>query len=157
MNLKKQTLLYAVSVLSVTPAFAQKTWSLSDCLSYAESNNIQIQQAQQTALSSEEDVKTDKAAFFPSLTFSTGHNWYWTQEGTTIVSGTGANSQITGTKNPTYNGSYNLNMSVTLYDGLSNVNTLKQSRLQHQSDVYSAEKTTNNIRIQIIQAYYQIL
>ena len=51
MNLKKQTLLYAVSVLSVTPAFAQKTWSLSDCLSYAESNNIQIQQAQQTALS----------------------------------------------------------------------------------------------------------
>ena len=157
MNLKKQTLLYAVSVLSVTPAFAQKTWSLSDCLSYAESNNIQIQQAQQTALSSEEDVKTDKAAFFPSLTFSTGHNWYWTQEGTTIVSGTGANSQITGTKNPTYNGSYNLNMSVTLYDGLSNVNTLKQSRLQHQSDMYSAEKTTNNIRIQIIQAYYQIL
>ncbi|MBR0036129.1 MAG: TolC family protein [Bacteroidales bacterium] len=152
------SILSATLMLALTPAFAQKSWSLAECISYAKDNNIQIQQAAQSALSSEEDVKTNKAAFFPSLTFSTSHNWYWTQQnGSTITTGTGANSQVQTSTNPTYNGSYNLNLSVTLYDGLSNVNTLKKSKLDHQSDIYSAEMTANNVEIQIIQAYYQIL
>lgn len=158
MYLSKISLLSFVGLMTLSPSLAQKKWSLAECISYAKDNNIQVQQAAQSALSSEEDIKTNKAAFFPSLTFSTSHNWYWTQtDNSTITTGTGANSQVESGTNPTYNGSYNLNLSVTLYDGLSNVNSLKQSKLQHQSDVYSAEMTANSVEIQIIQAYYQIL
>ncbi|MBO7378705.1 MAG: TolC family protein, partial [Bacteroidales bacterium] len=158
MEYSKITLLSAILLTAFSPVSAQKNWTLQECISYAKDNNIQIQQAEQTALSSEEDIRTNKAAFFPSLTFNTSHNWYWTQtNGSTITTGTGANSQVPTATNPTYNGSYNLNMSVTLYDGLSNVNTLKQSKLEHQSKVYNAEITANNVEVQIIQAYYQIL
>lgn len=139
-------------------AMAQGSWSLEDCINYAKENNIQIQQAAQTALSSAEDIKTDRAAFFPSLTFNSAQNLYWTQTNQgTITTGTGANSQVESGTNPTYNGNYNLNLSVTLYDGQNNINSLRQSKLNHQSDIYNAEMTSNNIEMQIIQAYYQIL
>lgn len=139
-------------------AMAQGSWSLDDCINYAKENNIQIQQAALTALSSAEDIKTDRAAFFPSLTFNSAQNLYWTQTNQgTITTGTGANSQVESGTNPTYNGNYNLNLSVTLYDGQNNINSLRQSKLNHQSDMYNAEMTSNNIEMQIIQAYYQIL
>ncbi|MCR5395694.1 MAG: TolC family protein [Bacteroidales bacterium] len=143
---------------TMNQAMAQGSWSLDDCINYAKENNIQIQQAAQTALSSAEDIKTDRAAFFPSLTFNSAQNLYWTQTNQgTITTGTGANSQVESGTNPTYNGNYNLNLSVTLYDGQNNINSLRQSKLNHQSDMYNAEMTSNNIEMQIIQAYYQIL
>lgn len=133
-------------------ASAQKTWSLSDCLVHALNNNIQIQKAELTAESSEVDVKQSRAALFPQLTFQTSQ-----QLGFQKVETQSYSSFDAKVVNPTYTGSYGVNMNVTLYDGLSNINQLKQSRLQHQSDLYSAQMTANNVQQQIIQSYYQIL
>ncbi len=158
MKISKILCLTTALVGTMNQAMAQGSWSLDDCINYAKENNIQIQQAAQTALSSAEDIKTDRAAFFPSLTFNSAQNLYWTQTNQgTITTGTGANSQVESGTNPTYNGNYNLNLSVTLYDGQNNINSLRQSKLNHQSDMYNAEMTSNNIEMQIIQAYYQIL
>ena len=158
MKISKILCLTTALVGTMNQAMAQGSWSLDDCINYAKENNIQIQQAALTALSSAEDIKTDRAAFFPSLTFNSAQNLYWTQTNQgTITTGTGANSQVESGTNPTYNGNYNLNLSVTLYDGQNNINSLRQSKLNHQSDMYNAEMTSNNIEMQIIQAYYQIL
>lgn len=146
-------ILLSLTALSASLALsAQTTWSLDDCIGYALKNNIQVQQADLTAESSEVDIKQNRAALFPTLTFSSTQQFGFQKVETQSVSTYDAKAT-----NPTYTGSYSLNMNVTLYDGLSNINTLKQSRIQHQSDVYSAEKTANSIQLQIIQAYYQIL
>ena len=146
---------FLLSLTALSASFAtvaQSRWTLQDCISYALENNIQIQQSNLTAESSEVTVKQSQAAFFPTLTFSTSQQFGFQKVETQDVSTYDATA-----KNPTYTGSYGLNLNVTLYDGLSNVNTLKQSRIQHESDIYSAQKTSNNVQLQIIQNYYQIL
>lgn len=152
MDFKKvfSTVLFSMTFVGLS--FAQKTWSLGDCINYAKENNIQIQQSQLQAESSEADVKSYKAALFPSLTFNSSQTLGFQNEST--QSYTSFDAKIT---NPTYSGSYSLSANMTLYDGGANIRNIKKSKLDHQSDVLSAEKTANDVEIQIIQAYYQIL
>ena len=60
----------------VTSVSAQeaKKWTLDDCIDYALEKNIQLQQDKISLEESSVDVKTAKAALFPSLSFSTGQN-----------------------------------------------------------------------------------
>ena len=46
---------------------APKQWTLRDCIDYALENNITIQRNRISAESAQEDVKTAKADFLPSL------------------------------------------------------------------------------------------
>ena len=62
-----------LSVSSFTTAQAQG-WSLNDCITYALENNIQVQQAQNSVESAEADVKSSRAALFPSLSFSSSQS-----------------------------------------------------------------------------------
>ena len=151
MNPKSLLLLGVASSLTFG-AMAQKNWSLQDCVDYAIQNNIQIQQSKLTAESSEVDVKQNKSAFFPTLTFNSSQQFGFQKVETQEMSTYDATA-----KNPTYTGSYSLSLNVTLYDGLSNVNTYKQSKLQHEGDEYSAQKSVNDVQIQIIRDFYQIL
>lgn len=62
-----------VAVTSVSAQEAKK-WTLDDCIDYALEKNIQLQQDKISLEESSVDVKTAKAALFPSLSFSTGQN-----------------------------------------------------------------------------------
>lgn len=139
--------------LSLVPTlYAQQHWTLDQCVSYALENNLQVKQAQNTVLTSEADVKQARAALFPSLTFGTNQSLGF-QKAETQSFAT-FDSKV---KNPTYSGSYNLSANVTLYDGGANWRTLQQSKLQREASTLQAEQMANNVEVQIIQAYYQIL
>lgn len=139
--------------LALTPVlYAQQTWTLDRCVSYALDNNLQVKQAQNSVLTSEADVKQARAALFPSLTFNTNQSLGFQKTETQSYST--FDSKI---KNPTYSGSYSLGANVTIYDGGANWRTLQQSKLQHEASTLQAEQTANNVEVQIIQAYYQIL
>lgn len=140
-----------LSVSSLTSLHAQG-WSLDDCIKYALENNIQVQQAQNSVESAEADVKSSRAALFPSLTFGSSQSL-----GFQKTSSQNYTTYDATQKNPTYNGSYNLSANVTLFDGGANWRSLKQSKLTKQATELAAQKTANNIQVQIIQAYYQIL
>ena len=71
----KPFLLSLAALAASSAAVAQSRWTLQDCISYALENNIQIQQSNLTAESSEVTVKQSKAAFFPTLTFSTSQQF----------------------------------------------------------------------------------
>lgn len=145
-------ILTAVAALAITTGLRAQGWTLDQCVSYALDNNIQVMQARHQAESSEVDVKQSMAALFPSLTFNSQQQWGFqkveTQSYTTMDA---------LVKNPNYNGSYSLNANVTLFDGGANWRQLKQSRIGHESDILQAQMTANNVQVQIIQAYYQIL
>jgi len=132
--------------------YAQQTWTLEQCVNYALENNLQVKQAQNTVLTSEAEVKQARAALFPSLTFNSSQSLGW--QSTETQSYATFDSQI---KNPTYSGSYGLNASMTLYDGGSNWRTLEQSKINREANSLTAERTANEIEVQIIKAYYQIL
>lgn len=138
------------------PAQNGKKWTLNDCINYALDKNIQLQQNKISLLESEEDVKDAKAALFPSLSFSTGHNIVnrpYRSNGAT-VNGT---EIISSDSKTTYNGSYSLSAQWTLWNGNRRLNSLKQQKKNREIAQLTVEETENMLKEQITQLFIQIL
>ena len=129
-------------------------WDLQSCINYAKEQNITIRKNRITAASTQIDVKTAKAALFPSLSFSTGHQVVNRpyQETSSRVSG----SEIISS-NTSYNGNYGLNASWTLYNGNKRLKTIQQEKLNNQMAELDVATSENNIQESIAQVYIQIL
>lgn len=124
--------------------YGDSLWTLAGCLEYAMEHNIQLKQTRNTYLSGVEDTKQARAAMFPSLSASTSQSL--------------ANYPSSDvTDNNMYTGSYNLNASMTVFQGGSLSTALKQQKVQNEMDLLSVEETANDIRIAIVQAYMQCL
>ncbi|MBP1613033.1 MAG: outer rane efflux protein [Bacteroidetes bacterium] len=121
-------------------------WTLANCINYAMQQNISIRKNRITAESSRVDIKTAKAALFPSLSFSTSHNY--------------VNRQLTNdtsqTKN-SYSGSYGFDASWTVYNGGQLQKTIKQEKLNNRIAELTVAQTENEIETSITQIYVQIL
>lgn len=147
----------------VKPASAEESapqrpamWTLPNCIDYALKQNISIRKNRINAQSAEVDVKTAKAALFPSLSFSTSQNMVNRpyQESSSIVSGT----EILKSSNKTsYNGNYGLNAQWTVYNGNKRLNTIEQQKLNNRVAQLDVSTSENSIQEAITQTYVQIL
>ncbi len=157
MRMKKQIVSLAM-LLTAATASAQEArkWTLDECIGYALEQNIQLKQDRIALEEREVDVKTARAALFPSLSFSTGHNVtnrpY--QESSNTVSGT---EIITSDSKTTYNGNYGLNAQWTVWNGNRRLNTLKQQKTSREIAELTVAQTENALREQIAQLFIQIL
>ena len=141
-----------VDTLKETKIPAQ--WDLQSCIDYAKEQNITIRKNRITAASTQIDVKTAKAALFPSLSFSTSQQVVNRpyQETSSRVSG----SEIISSNSKTsYN--YGLNASWTLYNGNKRLKTIQQEKLNNQVAELDVATSENNIQESIAQVYIQIL
>lgn len=153
---KKHTLAALLLMATSSLAFAQKTWTLQECLDYAVANNIQIQQKRISAASSHEDLLQSKSALFPSLSFSTNQSANWRPFAESTINLTNG-SMTTNRNTVSYNGSYGINANWTVWNGNRNTNTIKQNKLSEESAALSAEQQANTIQEQITQLYVQVL
>lgn len=135
--------LCGLAALSVS---AQQKWTLQDCIDYAMQHNLTLKEAQLRKQSATEDRKQAKADLLPSLSASTNQSLGYSpwMEGVDVKKGS-------------YNGTYGINASWTVWNGNKNRNTLKQSKLTEQQAELSAQETANSIQEQIAQFYVQIL
>ena len=131
-------------------------WDLQSCIDYALQQNITIRKNRVNAESTQIDVKTAKAALFPSLSFSTSQNMVNRpyQESSNTVSGS---EIIRSTSKTSYNGNYGLNASWTVYNGNKRLNTIKQEKLNNQVAGLDVATSENSIQESIAQTYIQIL
>lgn len=143
-----------VDTLKETKIPAQ--WDLQSCIGYALEQNITIRKNRVTAESTQIDVKTAKAALFPSLSFSTSQKVTNTpyQETTNRVSGS---EIVSSNKKTSYDGSYGLNASWTVYNGNKRLKTIQQEQLNNQVAQLDVATSENTIRESIAQIYIQIL
>lgn len=155
--------LCAASVLSAAAATAQDStgtvpeiWTLEDCIRYAVSNNITIRQSRLNTQSAEIDIKTSRAAIFPSLSFSTSQSVINRpyQENSTTVSGT---ELLLSNSSTSYSGSYGLNAQWTLFNGGRLRKTVKQDELAHRQSMLEEQTQSNSIVESIASTYIQIL
>ena len=143
-------------VLTGNAAYAQKKWTLQECLDYAIANNIQIQQKKLAAASSHEDVLQSRSALFPSVSFSTNQNISWRPFAESTINLT--NGSMTTSRNTvSYNGSYGINASWTVWNGNRNTNTIKRNKLSEQAADLDVASQSNTIQEQIAQLYVQTL
>ena len=156
--MKKRELIFFAALATFLSANAQEkqTWSLEDCINYALEKNIQLQQNKISLQESEVDVKTAKAALFPSLSFNTGHNIVNRpyQENSATVSGT---EIISSNNKTTYNGSYRLSAQWTLWNGGQRLNNIKQQKKNQEIAELTVAETENTLKEEITKLFLQIL
>ena len=154
----KKLLTGALTLMLTASVSAQtKLWTLQECIDYAMQHNITLQRAKLQQLSAKEDVSQSKAALLPSLNASTSHNFGyrpWQDSGITTVTNGTVNTKV---DKASYNGSYGLNASWTVWNGNRNRNQVKLNRLTEEQAELEIQETANSIQEKIAQLYVQIL
>ncbi len=138
-----------------------EVWNLENSIRYALENNITVQRSRLNAESSYVDVKTAKAALFPSLSFSISQNVvnypYNRTYTDAIDNGDGTYETYRSSDKTTYSGSYGLNSSWTLYNGSRRLKTIEQQKINYRISELDLYQSENSIEEAITQAYIQIL
>lgn len=147
----KTTILTAFAALCMlgTTTLGAQSWTLSECIEYARKNNIQVQSAQLSVQSSTEDLAQAKSALYPSLGFSSSQNFSASKQD--------VDQSGSFTSSASYNGSYALSSSVTLYNGGKLRNTVRQAEIENKAGEYDTGAAQNSIEIAVTQAYLNIL
>lgn len=161
-SIMKQVSLLVVSCLLLLPVGMKaaddmpKQWQLRDCIDYALAHNITIHRNRISVESAQEDVKTAKADFLPSLSGNISQRVVNRPNNTsgTIISG----DNITTSESKTsYNGSYGIDANWTVYNGSKRQNTVKQQLLNARMAELNVDQSENSIEESITQLYVQIL
>jgi outer membrane protein len=138
-------------------AFAQKTLSLNEAINTALNKNTQLQKSENTLLTYKSGVKAAYGNFLPSLGAS--GNWSWTkavEAGGKVNFGSYVFDQPTSS---TQSRNYGVSASsdVTLFDGLSNIATLNQSKNDLEAAELSLERMKQDVVFQTISLYYDVI
>ncbi|MBO6118781.1 MAG: TolC family protein [Bacteroidales bacterium] len=121
--------------------FSQKVWTLQECISYAKQNNLSVKLSRLNDTLAKDNILTAKAGYYPSLSFSSGQNFTYTND-----AGEGV-----------YNGSYGLNANMNIYDGGKTYNNIKQKNLEGEIASIEVKQAEDDIMLSILQTYIQIL
>ncbi len=123
-------------------------WSLRQCCDYAVAHNIAIKQYENQRQQRELQLSTAKSSRLPDLNGSAGQNFSF---------GRGLTAQNTYTNTNTSSTSFSLGTSVPIFTGFQIPNTIQLNRLNLEAATQDLEKARNDIRMQVAQAYVQIL
>lgn len=146
--MKKSLLIVIFCSLSVH-LFAQQMWTLESCLSYAKENNLTIKQAYLNSEISKKTLLQSKINVLPSLNGTVSDN---TNFGRNIDPVT---NEITVDR--IRNNNFGISSSLTLFNGFQNLNTIRKSNFDYLASRYDAQKVANDISVNIVTAYLQIL
>lgn len=147
--MKRLFILVVLAILVGLDLLAQqKQWSLRECCDYAVEHNISVKQQENQLRQRELQLETAKSQRLPDLNASAGQNFSF---------GRGLTAQNTYTNTNTSSTSLSLGTSVPLFTGFQIPNQIKLNRLNLDAAMQNLEKAKNDIRMQVAQAYVQIL
>ena len=147
--MKNVILCCCMSAALTLPVSAQpKQWSLRECCDYAVANNISIKQQENQRRQQEIQLSTSKNSRLPDLSGSVGQNFSF---------GRGLTADNTYSNTNTSSTSFSLGASVPIFTGFQIPNQIKLDQLNLEAATADLEKAKNDIRMQVAQAYVQIL
>ena len=140
--------LVCAATLSQSSQAQTKRWSLRECCDYAIEHNISIKQQQSQCRQQEVQLSTAKNSRLPDLSASASQNFSF---------GRGLTAANTYSNTNTSSTSFQLGTSVPLFTGFQIPNQIKMNQLNLEAATADLEKAKNDIRLQVAQAYVQIL
>lgn len=140
-------LLYIALVTTITKA-EPREWTLRQCTEYAVSHNLGIQQRDNQRRQRELQLSTARNSRLPDLNAQAGESFSF---------GRGLTMDNTYTNRSTSSTSFSIGSSVPLFTGFQIPNTIKLNQLNLEAATQDLEKAKNDIRMQVAQAYVQIL
>ncbi len=123
--------------------------TLKQCIEMAIQNNLQVRQAEYQAQTDKVNYRQAKASQLPFISGVVNHG---INQGRSIdpFTNTYANQQINFAN-------YNINTSVTLWNGSAIQNTIRQNELAAKASEMDWQQAKDNITINVILAYLQVL
>ncbi|MCQ2272252.1 MAG: TolC family protein [Bacteroidales bacterium] len=115
-------------------------FTLEECLKYAEEHNYSLQNARLDKTVSEINYKQAKLQMTPTISASANHGY--------------GHSHNDGSD---WTGNYGVSAGITLFNGLSIYNNIKQSKLGVTQSEWSYNYEKDQLDIQIVQAFLNIL
>jgi outer membrane protein len=151
-SIYKFALIAIISIMTSPAIFSQTTanvWDFRKCAEHIIKENISIKQARLNLEQSGYDLSTLRQGRIPSLSGSVNQNL---NTGRVIDPFTNAYNEQT-----INSASFNLNSSVTLFNGFQLNNQIKQQHFSFLANQADLEVTQNNILLQMANLYLQIL
>ncbi|MBC5991705.1 TolC family protein [Pontibacter cellulosilyticus] len=157
MKKTSRILLLALGLASsagITEGFAQQaptdgTWSLQEAVNYAKANNLQVRRSFLIKEGNRIDLKQSKFDRLPSLNGSSSYNFnFGTYVDPTTQDLRSESSQTN---------SFQLGANLPLFLGLQRVNAIKQNELELQASEQEYLSLQNDITIQLITSFLNIL
>ena len=145
-KLKLFVLLISFSAISLQ---AQEEWSLKRCIDYAQQNSLTIKRAEIDVRNAQLSEQGNRMARLPNLNASTRGQASF---GRTINFTTN-----TFESERRFDQNLSLNAGLTLYNGNSINNSIKQSQYDMAAAKADAEDASRNIALQVARAYLSIL
>ncbi|MCD0488045.1 TolC family protein [Pedobacter sp. MC2016-14] len=149
MPLFRFSLLFSCLLCATFYVEAQEVITIQEAINKTLSNNLQIKQSQLSESLSDENYKQSKNALFPSVNGGSSYNINF---GRSLDPST---QEFVSQKFSSFNG--NLNASVNLFQGFQKMNQIKQNKLLLEADQTNTAKVKNDLILQVITAYLQIL
>src|SRR5574338_770418 len=135
--------------LVMDPCFAQQAWTLQQCVDHALKNNISVKQSE-LGVRQAELTKTQKALqMAPSLNGSASHSYNYGRSVDPF--------SYTFTTEQIQSDNLSLSANITLFNGFQLQNELRQSRLDYLSTSYDLQKIRNDISLNVVSAFLQVL
>ena len=125
-----------------------KQWTLRECCDYAVEHNISIKQQENACRQQELQLSTAKNSRLPDLSASASQNFSF---------GRGLTAENTYSNTNTSSTSFSLGTSVPIFTGFQIPNQIKLSQLNLEAATADLDKAKDDIRMQVAQAYVQIL
>ena len=141
------TVLFLIGTLS---SFAQKKWSLKECVEYALEHNISVKQSQNSLLVNAQDIIAAKGQFLPSVSGSLG-------ERLNIGSGFDRVTNQRIFNQTTHSFNYNLSINQNVFNGFRTLNLYKQSLLNKEINTLELALIKDNISLNVVNAYLNVL
>lgn len=139
-----------VLVISISMAFSQeKRWTLEECITYAEENNITIAQFELDLENAKIDHSDAVGNFLPNA------NAQISSSANTGLSFDPTNNQPVTTTILTANGG--ITSAVNLFDGLRNINSLRRAKMNALANQYRLDDLKDDIRLNVANAYLSII
>lgn len=144
-----KNLLPIILFFFTTALFAQQSWTLQQCLDYAETHNSQLQKVKNNYLTNEQSVLQAKGAMLPVINGTATQNYNY---GRNIDPFTNVylNQQVRSNN-------FSMNGSLVLFNGFLLQNSLKQSKNDLQSSQNDIDQYRFDLSLNIVQAYLSIL
>ncbi|MGB8320937.1 MAG: TolC family protein [Ignavibacteriaceae bacterium] len=137
--------------------FAQDELSLKEAVTIALHKNTQLLKTSNELQGYESDVKASYGNFLPDLNASGSFGWTRTEVQARTISYGGFVLQQPATTSETRSYSANLNSGITIFDGLSNIAQLNQSKNNLEAARLNLERVKQDIVFQTISLYYQVI
>lgn len=126
----------------------EKIWTLEECIQYAIEHNIDLKQRVQEQKNAEVELHTSKYSWLPSVNASMGENFGFgrsTAKDGTIVDENSSNT------------SFNVQLSMPLFDGLKIPNDIAAKKLNLQASFETLNKAKEDLSVNVASYYLQVL